>query len=252
MINQVNELKPTEKKIYETIISFSKKKNDFPTLNQLNQLTGKSLSSILFILKDLGKRGLIKFIPNTTSISSLPLEQDLIVKQNLELKKFRNILSKNQKALHDFLISFIRDNNRSPLIREIMRYFGFTSSASVHKFINILELKGYILKGKRGDIISSVMDLEVYDIEETSNSANNSEINFKDLTERQIALYNYIKNFIKKEKYSPLLKDMSDFMNFKSPASTFKYLNSLERKGYIKRGVRGTLITDLPKEESLF
>lgn len=53
-------------------------------------------------------------------------------------------LTKRQKYIYDFIVSFIEDNGYAPSIAEIGEHFGLSSPATVHKHLTNLEAKGLI------------------------------------------------------------------------------------------------------------
>jgi repressor LexA len=56
-------------------------------------------------------------------------------------------LTKRQKEVLDFLVTFTNKNGYSPSFEEIGRALKLTSLATVHKHINTLERKGFIRRG---------------------------------------------------------------------------------------------------------
>ena len=56
-------------------------------------------------------------------------------------------LTKRQKEVLDFLVSFVNKHGYSPSFEEIARALRLTSLATVHKHITTLERKGYIRRG---------------------------------------------------------------------------------------------------------
>ncbi len=56
-------------------------------------------------------------------------------------------LTKKQKNVYNFIVEFIDTMGYPPSIREICEGLGFSSTATVHTYINTLEKKGYISKG---------------------------------------------------------------------------------------------------------
>lgn len=57
----------------------------------------------------------------------------------------------------------------------------------------------------------------------------------KSLTNKQRKVLKFIKEYIKKNGYSPSIKEIMSYFSFSSPTSVISYLNALENKGYIKR-----------------
>lgn len=53
-------------------------------------------------------------------------------------------LTKRQKYIYDFIVSFIDDRGYAPSIVEIGEHFGLSSPATVHKHLTNLEAKGLI------------------------------------------------------------------------------------------------------------
>jgi repressor LexA len=56
-------------------------------------------------------------------------------------------LTKRQKEVLDFLVSFANKKGYSPSFEEIAKALRLTSLATVHKHINTLERKGFIRRG---------------------------------------------------------------------------------------------------------
>ncbi|MCX7918174.1 MAG: transcriptional repressor LexA [bacterium] len=56
----------------------------------------------------------------------------------------------------------------------------------------------------------------------------------QELTDRQQAILNYIKQFIRKEGYPPTVRELAEKFAMKS-SSMFDHLNALQRKGLVKR-----------------
>jgi repressor LexA len=56
-------------------------------------------------------------------------------------------LTKRQKEVLDFLVSFMNKNGYSPSFEEIARSLKLTSLATVHKHISTLERKGFVRRG---------------------------------------------------------------------------------------------------------
>ncbi|PKK91906.1 MAG: hypothetical protein CVV64_00325 [Candidatus Wallbacteria bacterium HGW-Wallbacteria-1] len=58
-------------------------------------------------------------------------------------------LTKNQKLVLDFIVSFSAENGAPPSMREIMSRFSFASINSVTTYLNALEKKGFIERDNR-------------------------------------------------------------------------------------------------------
>lgn len=72
-----------------------------------------------------------------------------------------NSITKRQKQILDFIISFIEDNGYAPTFQEIGDYFDLSSPATVHQHIKALEDKGYLkseYNAKRSLEVLSVKD----------------------------------------------------------------------------------------------
>ena len=55
------------------------------------------------------------------------------------------------------------------------------------------------------------------------------------LTQRQLAVYNYIKGYIVEYKRSPYIREIQEACGINSYKVTLDRLSSLEKKGYIRR-----------------
>jgi repressor LexA len=64
-----------------------------------------------------------------------------------------SIISEKQRQIYEYISQFIKTNGHSPLIRDISRQFGFSSPATVHKYLVALEQAGLIVRGKRNALI---------------------------------------------------------------------------------------------------
>lgn len=56
-------------------------------------------------------------------------------------------LTKRQREIHDFLLSYSEANGYAPSFEEIADRFGYSSLATVHEHLTNLERKGYIRRG---------------------------------------------------------------------------------------------------------
>jgi repressor LexA len=54
-------------------------------------------------------------------------------------------LTPRQKSVLDFVIAFQRQHRMAPTVREIGAYLGLSGPAGIHRILNILKDKGYIL-----------------------------------------------------------------------------------------------------------
>lgn len=64
-----------------------------------------------------------------------------------------SILSEKQRQVYDFIVSFVETEGHSPTIKDISRRFGFSSPATVHKYLVALEKAGYIVRGTRNALV---------------------------------------------------------------------------------------------------
>jgi len=67
-------------------------------------------------------------------------------------------ITKKQKAILDFIISFIQDNDYSPSYQEIADNFGLSSRATVHQHVQALQDKGYLTN--EGSLIRGLTPVE--------------------------------------------------------------------------------------------
>lgn len=58
-------------------------------------------------------------------------------------------LTKKQREIIDFIESFITSHGYSPSYREIMKHFGFTSTATISKYVATLQRKGFLKMEKK-------------------------------------------------------------------------------------------------------
>ena len=63
------------------------------------------------------------------------------------------VVSKRQREVYNFIARFIKVKGYSPKIRDIAGRFGFSSPASVHKYLVTLEQAGLIVRGKRNALV---------------------------------------------------------------------------------------------------
>jgi repressor LexA len=55
------------------------------------------------------------------------------------------------------------------------------------------------------------------------------------LTQKQLAVYDYIKNYMQKYNQSPYIREIQEACGINSYKITLDRLSSLEKKGYIRR-----------------
>lgn len=60
-------------------------------------------------------------------------------------------------------------------------------------------------------------------------------MSYEDLTERQKAILNYIKNEIRTRGYPPAVREIGEAVGLSSSSTVHSHLNQLESKGYIRR-----------------
>jgi repressor LexA len=58
------------------------------------------------------------------------------------------------------------------------------------------------------------------------------------LTKRQKEVLNYLVGFLNKNGYSPSFEEIAHALKLTSLATVHKHLSTLEKKGYIRRGLR--------------
>jgi len=63
----------------------------------------------------------------------------------------RKALTEKQQTIYAFIVSFIREHNYPPTIREIQKHFNYNSVNSVIIHLNNIEEKGYIIKSNNKD-----------------------------------------------------------------------------------------------------
>ncbi|HZS48022.1 MAG TPA: transcriptional repressor LexA [Blastocatellia bacterium] len=68
------------------------------------------------------------------------------------------IISQRQREVLEHLRNFIETHGHSPTIWDVARHFGFSSPATVHKYLVALESAGYITRGKRNALVQLVKD----------------------------------------------------------------------------------------------
>lgn len=93
--------------------------------------------------------------------------------EQTKTNKEKQGLTKKQKEIKNFIQNFISSKGFSPSYREIMERFGFSSTATVHKYINILKRKNILVSEK-----NSSRSLAFAQEEEREISSNTIEIPF--------------------------------------------------------------------------
>ena len=63
------------------------------------------------------------------------------------------VLTKRQQEVYNFIVNFIKARGYSPTIRDITGRFEFSSPATAHKYLVVLEQAGLITRGKRNALI---------------------------------------------------------------------------------------------------
>jgi repressor LexA len=54
-------------------------------------------------------------------------------------------LTPRQKSVLDFIVAFQREHRMAPTVREIGEHFGLRAPAGIHRLLNVLKQKGYIV-----------------------------------------------------------------------------------------------------------
>ena len=57
----------------------------------------------------------------------------------------------------------------------------------------------------------------------------------KGLTQRQLVVFNYIKDYMSKNKQSPYIREIQEACGINSYKAVLDRLSALEKKGYIRR-----------------
>lgn len=70
------------------------------------------------------------------------------------------IVSEKQRQVYDYIVNFVKSEGHSPMIRDIAQRFGFSSPATVHKYLVALEQAGLIVRGKRNALIQLIPQQE--------------------------------------------------------------------------------------------
>jgi repressor LexA len=63
------------------------------------------------------------------------------------------VLSRRQCEVYNFIVNFIKSRGYSPSLRDISGRFGFSSPATAHKYLVMLEDAGLIVRGRRNSLI---------------------------------------------------------------------------------------------------
>lgn len=66
------------------------------------------------------------------------------------------MISPRQKRVYEFIKGYYRSNGQTPTFQEIGKYFGYSSSATVHRIVSILESEGLI---KRTPLIARGLEI---------------------------------------------------------------------------------------------
>jgi repressor LexA len=67
-----------------------------------------------------------------------------------------------------------------------------------------------------------------------------------ELTERQEEVLRAIKNFILERGYSPTIRQLGEILHISNPSAVFKHVQSLERKGYVRKQSGELIPTGFP------
>ena len=70
-------------------------------------------------------------------------------------------LTKRQRLIYDFIVSFLNENGYAPSIAEIGEHFGLTSPATIHKHLTNLEAKGLMKRGRNLSRAIELMEVEL-------------------------------------------------------------------------------------------
>src|ERR1051326_6291224 len=73
--------------------------------------------------------------------------------KDIQQERIMSIISEKQRQVYDYIVEFFKTEGHSPMIRDIGRQFGFSSPATVHKYLVALEEAGLIVRGKRNALV---------------------------------------------------------------------------------------------------
>lgn len=59
------------------------------------------------------------------------------------------MISPRQKRIYEFIKGYISSNGQAPTFQEIGDYFGYSSTATVHRIVGILEGEGLITRKRK-------------------------------------------------------------------------------------------------------
>ncbi|MBW3596785.1 MAG: repressor LexA, partial [Planctomycetes bacterium] len=71
---------------------------------------------------------------------------------------------------------------------------------------------------------------------------------FDQLTDKQLAVYEFIRDGIRKRGYGPTVRDIGEAFNIRSPNGVMCHLRALEVKGFIRRGKNKARAIELTQE----
>jgi repressor LexA len=90
------------------------------------------------------------------------------------MSKIKQALTKNQNKVFSFIKKYITEKKISPSISEIQSHFGYRSPRAVSDHLAILERKGHIKRGKKGQSRSILLIGEKEEIPSQENSNSNA------------------------------------------------------------------------------
>ncbi|MBD3413444.1 MAG: repressor LexA [Candidatus Aminicenantes bacterium] len=68
----------------------------------------------------------------------------------------------------------------------------------------------------------------------------------QELTQRQKKVLDAVKDFIRKNGYSPTIRQLAGILGIPSPSAVFKHLSSIEKKGYLRKEKGEIKLAGLP------
>jgi SOS-response transcriptional repressor LexA len=131
-----NTLTSVQQHFLDLIIQFIAANGRSPSVQELANVSGKSISTVHDLLRKLGRKNkvVLSLVNRRTVTQVVGMEHSL---ENTEL-------TKAQRETLDAIVRYIADNGYSPSYKDLVRIAGLKSPCPMQERLRQLQVKGYI------------------------------------------------------------------------------------------------------------
>lgn len=155
--------------------------------------------------------------------------------------------------VYDFIVSFVKEKNRSPLVVDISQGTGLYYTTVNSKIVE-LKKRGLVVKGGKYDLIRTLPNESIYNIPFAQKKVVYFSVNEespiigvlkKPLTPTEQKVYDFLVEHYAKNGEEPNFTTIKNSFGFRSRISSHKFIKQLADKNHIVRGRNNCLIKEI-------